>query len=105
MNLDIFDIPIGSPDEDRLNGSNWTTAATASTSVLKLTDIIEAIETIKDKAAELRKITDTNWILISPRGEVYKGTVQQLVTELMKYHPLLNGHSRPTMGYYDTPHE
>lgn len=47
------------------------------------------MQDLKDAITKL-KATPKNdqWLLISPTGEAYKGTVKQILPLLMKHHPL-----------------
>lgn len=77
------------------NYGAFTAATATNQSTLTMADIIKAVSEAKDKINALQKVADTNWILISPTGEVNKGTVQELIGELMKYHPLFKDTFQP----------
>ena len=64
------------------------TASTAANSTLTLSGLIKGLEEAQNMIDEMKRMAGKDWILISPTGEVVKGTVQQLTSELMKHHPL-----------------
>jgi urocanate hydratase len=60
-------------------------------STLTIDDIIKAFEEAKKELSTFEKISTGDWMLISPTGVIHKGTIQQLLNELMRHHPMFKG--------------
>ena len=69
---------------DAFNISNTYTASTNTHDTVSVQDIIKMMEEANKQIPAINK----DWFLVSPHGEAFKGSPQQLINELMKHHPL-----------------
>ena len=65
--------------------TTYSTATNTHTPAITLHDLLEMQTRVRKLMAEL----PTEWMLVSPNGDMYKGTPEEMISVLMPHHHLM----------------